>query len=389
MSFRRAALPGAAAIALVTLLTPATWHTYHGFMLLARAVAPQGAHALASVDAVAVEQRLLIVPVGGALMRLRAYLPATHGRPRHTVLLVSGLHPAGIDEPRLIHLSRTLAASNILVVTPDIPELSRFDITPRVTDRIEAAAVWLASESGFAPDSRIGLMGVSFSGGLAVVAAGRPSLQGRLRYVFSFGGHDDLRRVLDYFCAQRVGDSSDETAPPGAPHDYGVAIALLAVADHLVPPAQLTDFREAMRRFLMASYLDRTDKDRAKREFAAVRAVALAMPEPSATLLQYVNARDVARLGPRLRPYVGEYAEIPALSPARSPLPLAPVFLLHGKDDTVIPSAESERLAERLQGRTRVRLLLTDLISHADADQPAHTAEVLRLSAFWGDLLSR
>jgi hypothetical protein len=34
-------------------------------------------------------------------------------------------------------------------------------------------------------------------------------------------------------------------------------------------------------------------------------------------------------------------------------------------------------------------LLLTDLISHADADQPAHTAEVLRLSTFWGDLLSR
>jgi dienelactone hydrolase len=258
-----------------------------------------------------------------------------------------------------------------------------------VTDRIEAAALWLALESGFAPDRRIGLMGVSFSGGLAVVAAGRPSLRWRLRYVFSFGGHDDLRRVLDYFCAQRVGDSSEETVPPGAPHDYGVAIALLAVADHLVPPTQLTDFREAMRRFLWASYLDRTDKDRAQREFAAVRALALAMPEPSATLLRYVNARDVARLGPRLRPYVGEYAEIPALSPARSPLPLAPVFLLHGRDDTVIPAAESERLAERLRGRTRVRQLLTDLISHAEPDQPAHTTDVLRLAAFWGDLLSR
>src|SRR5262245_9337881 len=102
-------------------------------MLLARAVAPQGAYAFASVDAVAVEQRLLMVPVGGTLMRLRAYLPTTHGRPHHTVLLVSGLHPAGIDEPRLLHLSSALAASNVLVVTPDIPELSRFDISPRVT----------------------------------------------------------------------------------------------------------------------------------------------------------------------------------------------------------------------------------------------------------------
>jgi len=94
-------------------------------------------------------------------------------------------------------------------------------------------------------------------------------------------------------------------------------------------------------------------------------------------------------LGARLRPHVSEYAEMPALSPARSPLPGVPVFLLHGRGDTVIPAAESERLAERLRGQAPVRLLQTDLISHADADQPAHATEVLRFAAFWGDLLSR
>jgi hypothetical protein len=81
------------------------------------------------------------------------------------VLLISGLHPAGIDQPRPTHLARTLAESNVLVVTPEFAELSRFDITPRVTDRIEAAAVWLALESDFVPDGRIGLIGVSFSVG--------------------------------------------------------------------------------------------------------------------------------------------------------------------------------------------------------------------------------
>jgi len=395
MSFRRVAIGTVVAIAFLVPVLPATWRTFHGFMLVARAVAPHDVvRALARLDAVDVKERLLVAPVGGASMLARAYVPAAQGRPRQTVLLVSGLHPAGIDEPRLIHLSRTLAESNVLVVTPDIPELSRFDITTHVTDRIEAAAVWLALESGFAPDGRIGLMGVSFSGGLAVVAAGRPSLRGRLRYVFSFGGHDDLRLVLDHFCAGGLVDPSDEAglpekAAPSAPHDYGVAIALLTVAEHLVPPEQLTDFKGAVRRFLSASYLDRTDKDRADGEFAALRGVALSMPEPSATLLTYVNARDVAQLGARLRRSVGAYAETAGLSPARSPLPGVPVFLLHGRDDTVIPAAESQRLAERLRGRTHVRLLLTDLISHADADQPAHTADVLRLAAFWGDVLSR
>ena len=354
----RTAMVAATTLALIAVLLPAPRRWFHGFSLVARAAAPHGVlRALGNLDAVVVEERLLVVPVGTAPLRARAYVPAT--RPRQTVLLVSGLHPAGIDEPRLTHLARTLAESNVLVVTPDIPELSRFDVTTHVTDRIEAAAVWLALESGFAPDGRIGLMGISFSGGLAVVAAGRPSLRGRLRYVFSFGGHDDLRLVLDYFCAGGVVDPSDEAGPPepasapGVPHDYGVAIALLTVAEHLVPPEQLTPFKEAVRRFLRASYLDRVDRDRAEREFSALRGLAMTMPEPSATLLAYVNARDVARLGARLRPYVGEYAETAGLSPARSPLPGVPVFLLHGRDDTVIPAAESERLAERLRGRAR------------------------------------
>lgn len=395
MSLRRVAIGAVAAIALLVVLMPATRRTFHGFTLVARAAAPRGVvRALGNLDTVAVQERLLVVPVGGVSMRARAYVPAARTRPRQTVLLVSGLHPAGIDEPRLIHLSRTLAEANVLVVTPDIPELSRFDITTQVTDRIEAAALWLAGESGFARDGRVGLMGVSFSGGLAIVAAGRPVLRDRLRYVFSFGGHDDLPRVLEYFCAGGVADTSGETALahgrlPQAPHDYGVAIALLAVADHLVPPDQLTDFSEAVRRFLRASYLDRLDKEEAEREFDALRELSSTMPEPSATLLGYVNARDVNLLGSRLRPFVGAYAEIPALSPARSPLPRAPVFLLHGRDDTVIPAEESEHLTARLRDRAPVRRLVTDLISHADADQPAHVDDILRLAAFWGDLLSR
>jgi dienelactone hydrolase len=318
-------------------------------------------------------------------MHGRAYVPI--GTARQTVLLVSGLHPAGIDEPRLTRLARTLAEANVTVVTPDIPELSRFEVTPAVTDHIEDAALWLTTASGLAPTGRIGLMGISFSGGLAIVAAGRPSLRDRLLYVFSFGGHDDLRRVLEYFCAGLEGDRI-ATAPP-TPHDYGVAIVLLNVAERLVPPEQLVPLREAVRRFLWASYLDRIDKAGAEREFVALRSIAHTLPEPAATLLQYVNNRDVTHLGPRLRPYIDFYVDRPGLSPARSPVPSAPVYLLHGRDDNVIPADESQHLADRLRGHVTVRLLVTDLISHADADQPAHLTDVVKLAAFWGDLLDQ
>ena len=60
--------------------------------------------------------------------------------------------------------------------------------------------MWLSSDAGLAPDRKVGLMGISFSGGFSVVAAGRPSMADRVAFVFSFGGHADLPRVLRYLC---------------------------------------------------------------------------------------------------------------------------------------------------------------------------------------------
>jgi len=74
---------------------------------------------------------------------------------------------------------------------------------------------------------------------------------------------------------------------------------------------------------------------------------------------------------------------------AFTPEPRVPVFLIHGRSDRVIPADESQRLAGRVRGRVPVRLLLTDLISHAEADQPAQVGDVLRLAGFWGDPLAQ
>ena len=91
------------------------------------------------------------------------------------------------------------------------------------------------------------------------------------------------------------------------------------------------------------------------------------MPQPSATLLGYVNARDVVHLGARLLPYVGVYGDAPALSPSRSPKPSAPAFLLHEPDDAVIPAVEAEYLANDLRGHAPVRLLLSGAASRSEA----------------------
>jgi dienelactone hydrolase len=161
------------------------------------------------------------------------------------------------------------------------------------------------------------------------------------------------------------------------------------VADYSPPLDALVALRAAVRRFLWASHLDRVDKPQADREFAALRDLATHLPQPSATLLGYVNNRDVVHLGSRLLPYISFYGGDPALSASKSPKPSAPIFLLHGTDDNVIPAVESEYLAEDLRGQAPVHLLLSGLISHAEADRPMHFGDVMELAGFWGDLLSR
>jgi dienelactone hydrolase len=370
----------------------------HGLSFVVRTAEMQGSpRRVADLDTTQVSAREITIATRRGPMRARLYEPS--GSHTRVALLTSGLHASGIDEPRLVRLAQQIAASHVAVVTPDIPELSRFEIAPAITDAIEDAAGWLASDGRLAPDRRAALMGISFSGGLSIIAAGRPSLAHRVAYVFSLGGHDDLARVLRYLCTGReprpipnvqLGSPTTDTTFVLPPHDYGVAVILLSLAHRVVPPAQVEPLREGVRQFLWASALDGgVDKARAPAEFERVRQLAGTLPEPSATILRYVLARDVVHLGARLLPLIGANSSADALSLSKSPKPSAPVFLLHGLEDNVVPAIESEYLAEDLRGHAPVRLLLSGLISHAEADRPVRFGDVLQLAGFWGDLLSR
>jgi predicted esterase len=104
--------------------------------------------------------------------------------------------------------------------------------------------------------------------------------------------------------------------------------------------------------------------------------------------MNYVNARDVAQLGPVLLPHVAGLGGDPALSPTRAPFPRIPVYLLHGTDDNVVPAIESTLLARDMAARgVPVHVLLTPLITHAEVNRAPTVAAVWRLIHFWANLL--
>ena len=323
------------------------------------------------------------IPWRGGTLRTRAYQPyRAAGR---GIMLVPGVHAAGIDEPRLVGFARQLASLGHPVLTVELPDLKQYEITARTTDMIEDAAAWAMRRAEYGGgEGRIGILGISFGGGLAAVAAGRPAIRNGVAFVMALGGHADLPRTLKYLCTGLQADGS--TRPP---HDYGLAIVLLAAAHLVVPPPQVQPLRDAILSFLEASRLDMVDKPKAAEEFARAKQLAETLAEPSRTYMGYVNDRDVTQLGPVLLPHVAALGGDPSLSPERSPLPAGPLFLLHGTDDNVVPAIESTLLARHaIAAGVPTHVLLTPLITHAEVDRGSTVAAIWRLVDFWSGVLS-
>ena len=339
------------------------------------------------------------VPTRAGDIPARLYEPG--GTARRTLMLMPGVHRDGINESRLVGLAEDLAATGYRVVTVAAPDLQKFRVTPQVTDVIEDAVKWTSEQPQFRTDGKIGIVGISFTGGLSIVAAGRESIRDRVAFVMSFGGHGDLARAMHYLTSGEVlGDlekAKQSSVVAGAehvgvhpPHDYGLAVVLLNLADRVVPADQVAALSKGIDGFLLASSLAVTDPPKSVPVFEEMKKYQETLPEPSRTYMQYVNDRAVDKLGPILLPVADglkDHPGMPALSAERATPPTAPIFLLHGVDDNVIPSVETVLLAEHLEGKATVMGLLSGLITHAEVNRTPGAIEVWRLAKFWREIM--
>lgn len=321
------------------------------------------------------------IPARQGPVPVRAYEPGVPSPP--TVVVFPGVHGGGVDAPRLTQLCGRLSASGLRVVCAPLPDLRQFVITGRSTDVIEDVSSWVSRQPDLAPTGRVTLVGVSFAGGLTVVAAGRDTLRDRLSAVVSIGGHGDLRRTLTFLTTGTLPDGSTRT-----PHDYPLAVIALTLTPRLVPADQVATAEDAIRTFLAASLDDGAGFDHGIPAIARLKDEVPALPEPARTLVRAVVERDVTTTGRLVAPFIDTLASDPAMSPSLAPAPQAPVFLLHGAGDNIIPSTETVLLGENLTQRrhTPVRTLLTPLLTHAHLSTSATLAERWALIDFWRDV---
>ncbi len=114
-----------------------------------------------------IEVRDLELPLASGPVRARLYTPL---RPANapSIMVLHGVHHLGIDEPRLENFATAMAACGVQVLTPELPDIKDYQVGASSIATIGESAKWLAKEHDGRP---VGVMGLSFSGGLSLVAA--------------------------------------------------------------------------------------------------------------------------------------------------------------------------------------------------------------------------
>jgi acetyl esterase/lipase len=115
---------------------------------------------------------------------------------RHPALIVSlGVAPAAPDDPAVVHLMRGLARSGFVAVLVQSPNLDAGHLEPEAPELLVSAFQTIAMQS-FVDPRRIGLIGFSVGGSLALIAAADPKISSQVRVVEAFGAYDRLTSVM-------------------------------------------------------------------------------------------------------------------------------------------------------------------------------------------------
>lgn len=297
----------------------------------------------------------LTLPTSNGPIRARVYTPQHHPNAPALVIL-HGVHHLGMDEPRLIAFASAIASCGLRVLTPELPEIKDYHISADSIRTIGDSAAWMAMQNPNGEQRPVGVMGLSFSGGLALLAAADPVYRPSIKFVVAIGSQDEMGRVARYY---RTGE---DARPGGAPellppHEYGALVLEYEHVEDFVPPADIPAIHAVLRAHLYE------DASAEKAAFAALTGV------QHAEAMQLLDTTSALTRGLLLAAESRHVADMAGVSPHNHLGELTtPVYLLHGQGDNIIPASETLWMAAELPGKTLQSALISPVLSHLNLD---------------------
>ena len=335
---------------LVIAIYPTVQDYVRAASLLERIRDPHAAGWVANYEVHPVDVRDSSFSFRGADIPARIYQPRGVGF-APGIVVIHGMHELGLNEPRLVNFARSLAASGYFVMTPLVAGIADYRVRAEDADLIGTAAQSFAQELQ-AP--KVGVLALSFSGGLALLAAADPQYSGSIAWIATVGAHYDLEHVLSFFATGEAvrPDGIVERLPP---HEYGPLIVICDEPQDFFAPADAPKAQQALK-LLLAGHGKESEE------------LTRTMTAAGQQLMQdiYHERRDA--LAPAILAEIDKRREqLAAASPAGHLRFLTmPVLLLHGSDDTVIPPTELQWLQQDVPKDKLVAALISPAITHVE-----------------------
>ncbi len=339
--------------------------------VLLRVSNPTGDGVLTRHDTNQIDTQYTMVQTPAGPVRARLYIPIGVTRPPAMVVL-HGVHHLGIEEPRLVNFSRALSTHGILVMTPEMADLADYHVEPTAISVIGASARDLKRRTG--ADS-VAVLGLSFAGGLALVAAADPQYENDISVVASIGGHDSLPRVLRFFATNRI-ERPDGIVLQMPAHEYGILVVAYSHPEEFFSPADVELARDALRLQLYENVTQ-----------AQVIATRLSPAGRSRMDLLLAHKTDVLSAD-LLKALAKHEAEAEAVSPSGKLAHIkADVFLAHGAGDNVIPPTELLWIEREVPSKKLKFSLISPAISHVELGGQPTFSDRWRLVHFMEEFL--
>ncbi len=335
---------------LAVLLYPVVQDYLRAASLLQRIANPDATGWIANYDVHPVDVRDMSFDFNGKSIPARIYVPYGVGS-APGIVVVHGMHELGINEPRLVNFAHSLAASGFFVLTPEVPGIADYRVQGESADLIGTSARSFAQQLEV---QRVGLLALSFSGGLALVAAGDPRYSQSIAWVATVGAHYDLAHVLRFFATGEAirPDGSVEHLPP---HEYGPLIVVYDEPQDFFVPQDAQAAHEAIRLLLSGN-------GKASEELTKTLT-----PAGQETMQRIYHQQREQFTAALLAEIDKRKAQLAAASPAGHLNSLRmPVLLLHGSDDTVIPPTEMLWLERDIPKEQLRDALISSAITHVE-----------------------
>src|SRR3954451_15805619 len=227
---RKGIIAVAAVLCAMALAIPTTDRHLRAASVLARFSDPHETGRLANFERHPIDEKPFCFAAEKEQLCGRIYSPRDISNAPGIVLL-HGVHPLGIEEPRMVSFARALCASGVTVFTPPVKELADFRISPASIPTIGLAAQALHHHVG---RGAVGVIGFSFAGGLALLAAADPHYANDIGFVAAIGAHDDLTRVARFFFTDQIQTVDRKTILMPA-HEYGGGVLAYTKAEEFFP----------------------------------------------------------------------------------------------------------------------------------------------------------